>query len=218
MNINEHIEPYDEQTQDELFKKLKAGDPSVREGLIIHNIPLIYLCLNKYSYFKYNEDLISVLKLTLIKAVDNFDPDKNVKFSTFALKCLKNDMIKFLKKDCKIARHETRSTIITNEDHPETTTKFEFVEDTSCIQDFENVEYICSIDKFKNYLKKKLYPRDYKIFEYRFLHYPKHLTCKQIADEYGLTRQEINHIEHKVLRLLKSYSERQNLTGMDFEL
>lgn len=86
------------------FKLYKNGDKSARDKLIEHNLKLIIHIIernfkdvnNKYSLIDKN-DLMSAGIFGLIKSVDTFDLEKGYSFSTYAVKCIKNEIIRFLK-------------------------------------------------------------------------------------------------------------------------
>lgn len=84
----------------EEFKKMASGDTQARDNIIVSNIRLVIDRVNKIFFqtpieFK---DLVSIGIIGLINAVDNFDYQKNVKFSTYAIKCIDNEIIRTLKK------------------------------------------------------------------------------------------------------------------------
>ena len=81
----------DETTQ--LINAMKTGDMVARKKLIHHNMKMVL-----YIAYKYQpiinlpiDELISIGAVGLIKAIDNFDIEKNIKLSTYAYKCIKND-------------------------------------------------------------------------------------------------------------------------------
>ena len=88
----------------ELFKKYEQGDKKIRNRLIEGNLKLVNNELKKFyglvkdaSYIEV-EDLFEIGCIGLIKAVDNFDYKRNVKFSTYAVKCINNEIFMYLKK------------------------------------------------------------------------------------------------------------------------
>ena len=84
----------------ELFEKMKSGDESARTMLIEHNIRLVFHVV--YQYFnavKYDKnDLVSIGNIGLIKAVSTFDDSKDVEFSSYAARCISNEILMFLRK------------------------------------------------------------------------------------------------------------------------
>ncbi|OIP12448.1 MAG: hypothetical protein COS15_03485 [Caldiserica bacterium CG02_land_8_20_14_3_00_36_38] len=82
----------------QLFKKMRKGDQTARNVIILSNLRLIAKIAGKYSRGDKNlyEELFSEAEISLIKAVDSFDINKGLKFSTFATIVIRNDLIRFL--------------------------------------------------------------------------------------------------------------------------
>ena len=87
----------DEETKN-LFQKIKEGDPFAREDLINGNLKLVLSCLKKF-YGKVDnlDDLFQVGCLGLVKAIDNFNTDLDVKFSTYAVPMIIGEVRRFLR-------------------------------------------------------------------------------------------------------------------------
>ncbi len=81
------------------MEQLKGGDDSVREKLIVHNLRLVVYIAKKFENSGVGiEDLISIGTIGLIKAVNTFCPDKNIKLATYASRCIENEILMFLRK------------------------------------------------------------------------------------------------------------------------
>ena len=89
-----------EQTK-QLFIECKNGNSEARNELINHNIALVInqvvkkFCTNNYD----RRDLVSIGLIGLIKSVDTFDVNRNISFSTYATKCIDNEILMFLRRD-----------------------------------------------------------------------------------------------------------------------
>lgn len=88
-----------EETYD-LLKKVKFGDKEAKEKMLIHNIRLVLYEVNtKFKFVEFEKkDLVSIGNVGLIKAIDTFDITKKIKFSTYASRCIQNEIIMFLRK------------------------------------------------------------------------------------------------------------------------
>ncbi len=76
------------------FEEYKTGDKAARDRLIYHNLRLVAHVVKKYFKSQTEqEDLISIGTIGLIKAVDSFDCDKGARFSTYAAKCIENEVL-----------------------------------------------------------------------------------------------------------------------------
>ncbi len=85
------------------FRLKKDGDFNARQKIIEHNIRLVLFCARKYMYFPFDmEDLVSVGMIGLVKSVDNFNiDDKRSSYANYALHCINNEIISYIKKNSK---------------------------------------------------------------------------------------------------------------------
>ena len=74
--------------------RLRLGDPTARSKLVEHNLRLVAHIIKKYYAANSDQDdLISIGTIGLIKAVNTFDPDKNIKLSSYAARCIENAIL-----------------------------------------------------------------------------------------------------------------------------
>ena len=91
--------PLDREVEDEYLILAAAGDKKAKEELITHNLRLVVYIAKKFeSTGIYIEDLISIGSIGLIKAVNTFQPDKNIKLATYASRCIENEILMYLRK------------------------------------------------------------------------------------------------------------------------
>ena len=83
------------------FKKMRAGDKKAREKLISHNLRLVAHVVKKYTNSLEVDDLLSVGTIGLIKAIDTFDYDKKVQLSTYAARCINNEILMLIRANKK---------------------------------------------------------------------------------------------------------------------
>ncbi len=93
-----------------LWQRFREGDEQAREELICYYLPLVQQVVNRFAPFLPHsvevEDLISYGIVGLISAMERFDPDKNVKFETFAYWRIKGEILDFLRKEDIIPKHQ----------------------------------------------------------------------------------------------------------------
>ena len=88
---NAFPKPLSAADEQKYLREFAAGSEDARNILIEHNLRLVAHVAKKYSqHAKENEDLISIGTFGLIKAVQNFNPDKNVRLATYAARCIEN--------------------------------------------------------------------------------------------------------------------------------
>ena len=86
-------QPLSAREETEAFSALRAGDPAAREKLIRHNLRLVAHIVKKYYALPGDQDdLISIGTIGLMKAVDTFDSDRRARFSTYASRCIENEI------------------------------------------------------------------------------------------------------------------------------
>ncbi|MBQ7549595.1 MAG: RNA polymerase sporulation sigma factor SigE [Clostridia bacterium] len=91
--------PLDKEAEAQIIERLAAGDESVRETLIVHNLRLVVYIAKKFENSGVGiEDLVSIGTIGLIKAVNTFCPGKNIKLATYASRCIENEILMFLRK------------------------------------------------------------------------------------------------------------------------
>ena len=82
-----------------LLARMSAGDPAAREALITHNLRLVVYLAKKYeSSGLPTEDIVSIGSIGLIKAVNTFTPERNIKLATYASRCIGNEILMYLRK------------------------------------------------------------------------------------------------------------------------
>ncbi len=83
----------------ELAERIANGDENAREPLIVHNLRLVVYIAKKFESSGINiEDLVSIGTIGLIKSVNTFCPEKNIKLATYASRCIENEILMHLRK------------------------------------------------------------------------------------------------------------------------
>ncbi len=92
--------PLEKDEELEALDRLRGGDESVRSELIEHNLRLVVYIARRFENTGiYVEDLISIGTIGLIKAINTFNPDKNIKLATYASRCIENEILMYLRKN-----------------------------------------------------------------------------------------------------------------------
>lgn len=115
--IDQLPEILEEPIQKRLFQELKCENPEARQKLIEHNLRLVKsIVLKKYYNTPFEiEELFSVGTIGLIKAVDHFDFNKNIRFDTFAYHCIENEILLFLRRIPRLVREMSYEESIGNQ-------------------------------------------------------------------------------------------------------
>ena len=183
--------------------RAKAGDEEARNMLIEHNLRLVVFLAKKYENTTYDiEDLVSIGSIGLIKGINTYKIDKNIKLATYASRCISNEILMFLRKN-KRKRAEVSLEDALNYDAEGNELHLEDILGTD-----ENLvpnEYEKQVDKEVLAKEIQVLPdRDKEIMTLRYgLNNTKEYTQKEVAVMLGISQSYISRIEKKVIRKLK---------------
>lgn len=178
-----------------------------RELLITHNLRLVVYIAKKFETTGIGiEDLISIGTIGLIKAVNTFSRDKNIKLATYASRCIENEILMYLRKTGQ-QKFEISIDEPLNVDWDGNELLLSDVLGTD--DDIVNVNIENEVERdILRSLIKKLGPREKLIMEMRFgLGTGVEKTQKEVADEIGISQSYISRLEKKIIQRLKKEME-----------
>ncbi len=200
--------PLSLEEEKEEFRKMKEGDRNAREKLISHNLRLVAHIVKKYTNSLEADDLLSVGTIGLIKAIDTFDYDKKVQLSTYAARCINNEILMLIRANKKHKNVISLNSLTTNSDED----KDLELKDVLASDDeevFVQVETNIIMQKIKNIIKTRLDDREQAVIKLRYgIDCEKALTQKEVADKLGISRSYISRIENKTLSIIKEDFEK----------
>ena len=182
---------------------VQQGDQKARNKLIEHNLRLVVFLAKKYENTKVDlEDLVSIGTIGLIKGVNTYRLDKNIKLATYASRCIDNEILMYLRKT-KRKRTEVSFEDSLSFDADGNELHLEDVLGTE--KDIVTKGLEEELDRHLLYQEvSKLEGRDKEIIEYRYgLNGKKELTQKEVANLLGISQSYISRIEKKVIKKLK---------------
>ena len=199
--------PLSEKQEREALEKCRQGDKKARQLLIEHNLRLVAHIIKKY-YGKQNEqdDLVSVGTIGLIKAVDTFQPDRNIRLSSYASRCIENEILMYFRAAKKRAQDVSlNETIDTDKDgNPLTLMDIMAVDDNI----LDNLAVKLNTQKLGKYINEALSGREKLIIVLRYgLNGKTPQTQKEIADRLGISRSYVSRLETKALKQLRKKYE-----------
>lgn len=190
----------------ELIKEMQNGNEKAKEKLINHNLRLVAHIVKKYNGSGEAEDLISVGAIGLIKAINTFSPEKNTQLSTYAARCIENEILMLLRVNKKHTQNLSLNDCLGNDKDGN-----EIVLEDILPQENNEMEEIEKQDSYKKmyyYLKQVLSKREYDIIVMRYgLFGTKALTQIEIAKKLGISRSYISRIESKAIKELQKYKK-----------
>ncbi len=185
---------------------MKNGDITARNTLIEHNLRLVAHVLKKYYTLADQEDLISIGTIGLIKGIDTFNPDKGSKLSSYASKCVENEVLMYFRSSKKTNLEVSLNEPIDTDKDGNSLTIMDTMSLDDDVIDFVDKRIKCK--KIYENLEKCLDKRELKIIILRYgLNGKKALTQREVSKKLNLSRSYISRIEKKALLKLRSSIE-----------
>lgn len=186
----------------ELLERLKQGDLTVKSPLIERNLRLVVYIARKFENTGILiEDLVSIGTIGLIKAVNTFDPSKNIKLATYASRCIENEILMYLRRTSKIkAEVSFDEPLNTDWDGNELVLADVVGSDSDVVKYIEE-----QVDRSLLMMAlQKLTPREKTIMELRFgLNNQIEKTQREVANMLGISQSYISRLEKKILNKLR---------------
>ena len=196
-------EPLSKDEEIKYVEKSMNNDVEARNILIEHNLRLVVFLAKKYDNTQTDlEDLVSIGTIGLIKAINTYRLDKNIKLATYASRCIDNEILMYLRKT-KRKKSEVSFEDSLSYDADGNELHLEDVLGT----DKDVVTKGLDDELNKNMMLteiEKLNPRDKEIISLRYgLNKNKEMTQKDVANHLGISQSYISRIEKKVIKKLK---------------
>ena len=196
--------PFSAEEESALLGKLSAGDAAVRSSLVEHNLRLVVYIARKFDNTGADaDDLVSVGTIGLIKAVNSFDPTKNIKLATYASRCIENEILMYLRRLARV-RNEVSFDEPLNTDWEGNELLLSDILGTDSDVVYKDVETGVEKELLRGALQK-LPERDRRIMNMRFgLDGGEEMTQKDVADILGISQSYISRLEKKIIARLKN--------------
>lgn len=186
-----------------LISRFSEGGESIKRALIEHNLRLVVYIAKRFDNTGINiEDLISIGTIGLIKAINTYKPDKNIKLATYASRCIENEILMFLRKTAP-QRGEISIDEPLNTDWDGNELLLSDVLGTDNDVIMRPIEDEVDRELLRRALDK-LTKREKDIIVMRFgLNGEKEKTQKEVADIMGISQSYISRLEKKIIVRLK---------------
>lgn len=201
--------PLTPEEEKQVFARLEAGDPRGREALITHNLRLVVYIAKKFeSSGVASEDIVSIGTIGLIKAVNTFSPEKNIKLATYASRCIENEILMYLRKSSN-RRQETSIDEPLNVDGDGNELLLSDVLGSDSNMVGQRLEQAAERSTLLSAVAR-LEPRERQIMEMRYgLRDGKEHTQKEVADQIGISQSYISRLEKRIIRDLRFVLEQE---------
>ena len=204
--------PLSPEEEGELLQKLKEEQDKeyARAELIQHNLRLVVYIARKFDNTGVeNDDLISIGTIGLIKAINSFNAEKNIKLATYASRCIENEILMYLRRTARL-KSEVSFDEPLNTDFEGNELLLSDVLGTSAESVYGDIESNAEKEQLKEALKK-LSDRERKIMSLRFgLGGGEEMTQKDVADLLGISQSYISRLEKKIILRLRKEIAKMN--------
>ena len=195
--------PLDKEEERRLLEEYAAGSSEARNLLIERNLRLVVYIAKKFENAGVNvEDLISIGTIGLIKAVNTFKPEKNIKLATYASRCIENEIL----------MHLRRTTRLKSEVSLDEPLNVDWDGNELLLSDILGTENDVVYHRLEDEVNrsllhsamKKLTPREKELMEMRFgLKSGREMTQKEVADRTGISQSYISRLEKRIITRLQ---------------
>jgi RNA polymerase sporulation-specific sigma factor len=184
------------------LERMKRGDESAKAELIEHNLRLVAHIIKKYySNSADQDDLISIGTIGLIKAVNTFDSSKGIRLSSYAARCIANEVLMYFRSTRKSAQDISINEPIDTDKDGNALTLMDIMSSDDDI--LEHLDYKIKSEQLRRYITDTLTPREQRIIRLRYgLDDREPLTQREVAQELGISRSYVSRIEKKALMTL----------------
>lgn len=187
----------------EVIEKIMSGSQIAKNQLIERNLRLVVYIANKFENTGISlDDLSGIGTIGLIKAVESFRPDKNIKFATYASRCIENEILMYLRKNNKVQKEVSFDEPLTvDRDGNELVLADILGTDNEIV--YKQIENKSECELL-GVLLERLNPKERYIMKLRYgIKTDRVYTQKEVADKLNISQSYISRIEKKVLEKLK---------------
>ena len=196
---NVFLEPLSEEDEEKYVKLMLSGDENARNKLIEHNLRLVAHIVKKFdAKDNITDDLISIGTIGLIKGIDTYKDNKKTKITTYAARCIQNEILMYFRANKKSNNDVSLSDSIGFDKEGNEINLIDVIQDKTIdlddlISTKDNISYL------KEYLSM-LTPREKTIIIKRYgLNNEEEKTQKEIAKEMHISRSYVSRIEKRSL-------------------
>lgn len=199
--------PFSPQEEREMLDRLERGEKEeadkIKGELIKHNLRLVVYIARKFDNTGVDgDDLVSIGTIGLIKAINSFRADKNIKLATYASRCIENEILMYLRRTARL-KSEVSFDEPLNTDFEGNELLLSDILGTSAESVYGDLESSAEKELLKEALRK-LSERERKIMFLRFgLNGGEEMTQKDVADLLGISQSYISRLEKKIIQRLR---------------
>ena len=209
---NVFLEPLSPEEEEKAINDMLNGSVDARNKLIEHNLRLVAHIVKKFDVKEENtDDLISIGTIGLIKGIDTYKNNKKTKITTYAARCIQNEILMYFRSNKKYGPTVSLNDAIGHDKEGNEINLIDIIKDNDTTL-FEKLDLKNNIMLLKKYLKLlKKQERDIIIKRYS-LNNKKGMTQKKIAKELKISRSYVSRIEKRALtKMLTEFIKNKNI-------
>lgn len=196
-------QPLDEEEETRLLLLVKDGDIEARNTLIEHNLRLVIFIAKKFESTKINmEDLISIGSMGLIKGIQTFKMEKNIKLATYASRCIENEILMYLRKTQKSRQEYSLDEVLSIDSEGNEMILSDIIGSSEPLA----LTKLSEEEDIRNlyYALDKLSKREREIIIMRYgLFGVEPLTQKEVADKMEISQSYISRLEKRIIEKMR---------------
>ena len=205
-SINVFPDPLSNEDEEECIEKMMKGNTEARNKLIEHNLRLVAHIVKKYdTKGSMTDDLISIGTIGLIKGIDSYKPNKNTKITTYAARCIQNEILMYFRANKKTTKDVSLSDFIGFDKEGNEVSLIEVLQEEKedILDELHTQELLNKLQEYIGILS----PRERLILEKRYgLNNTKEQTQKEIAKDLKISRSYVSRIEKRALtKIMKEF-------------
>ncbi len=204
-------DPLSKEEEEMYIDKMMKGDKEARANLIEHNLRLVAHIVKKFeSNTNDIDDLIGIGTVGLIKGIDSFSPNKNVRLTTYIAKCAENEILMYFRSDKKNSKNVSLYDGISYDKDGNEVTILDVLKTTE--PDFAEEIYKNDNIKLLREYMKILTPREKEVLTKRYgLDGNDEITQKEIAKDLGISRSYVSRIEKRAItKILREFIKKDS--------
>lgn len=211
-NHSSFPKPLNKQQENDLVEKMSAGDKQAKTLLIEHNMRLVAHIVKKYSSTAEADDLISAGSIGLIKAINSYSLEKGASLSTYAARCIENEILMLLRSNKKHIAVDSLDDSLGSDSDDSDISLIDTIPEKDEDDVFNKVNNSVLMENIDKVMRKKLTNREYFVIKYRYgLNGSPAYTQREVADMLDISRSYISRIEKKALQILRAYLDKDDV-------
>jgi len=208
---NSFPKPLSKKDEEVYFQKFWQGDAQAKDILIRHNLRLVAHVVKKYNGAAEADDLISCGTIGLIKAINSFKPDKGTQISTYASRCIENEILMFLRVSKKHQQVGSLNESLGDDRDGNEIYLVDIVTDEREQTDIDLAMHSQLMQKLVKAMRERLSDREFKIINLRYgLDNQIALPQREVAEKLNISRSYISRIEKHAISVIQQIVHEPN--------